>query len=318
MLFFDEKFFEGEWRSDFYVQSEMKRVWAAQIEILMEIDRICRKHGIRYFADSGTLLGVIRHKGFIPWDDDIDIAMKRADYMRFRAIVEDELIPDCIVWDVDNESWSQGFMRISNYGRELNEYGLPSINDRMKRFHGCPYVVGIDIFPLDNLPEDEAERSVMYEMLRTIQLCYQFWGEDAERQERAENLLMRLEKQFGMSFDKSKNIKPQLLQLFDRISSLYTEDECSELAITWFWTINDQWALEKSWYDKSIPGIFENIILPMPAEYDAVLRTYYGEYMTPVRDSAYHDYPFYKGQKEMLEKEYNIFYAGNKYIKIEK
>ena len=63
------------------------------MEILAEFDRICKKHGLRYFADSGTLLGAVRHQGFIPWDDDIDVAMFRSDYETFKKIAAAELAP---------------------------------------------------------------------------------------------------------------------------------------------------------------------------------------------------------------------------------
>ena len=80
-------YLNGEIRDGFYVESTMKKAWAAEIEVLNEVDRICRQHDIQYFADWGTLLGTIRHKGFVPWDDDMDITMKREDYTRFCQIV---------------------------------------------------------------------------------------------------------------------------------------------------------------------------------------------------------------------------------------
>ena len=64
-----EGYLNGEIRDGFYVESTMKKAWAAEIEVLNEVDRICRQHDIQYFADWGTLLGTIRHKGFVPWDD---------------------------------------------------------------------------------------------------------------------------------------------------------------------------------------------------------------------------------------------------------
>ena len=77
---FQDNYFESEVIEGFFVTSMMKRSWAAQLEILKDVDSICRMHGISYYADAGTLLGAVRHRGFIPWDDDLDICMMRDDY----------------------------------------------------------------------------------------------------------------------------------------------------------------------------------------------------------------------------------------------
>lgn len=77
---FDYKWLDGEAREGFYVSSIMKRAWAAQIEMLQDIDEVCQQNNICYFADWGTLLGAVRHRGFIPWDDDLDICMLRKDF----------------------------------------------------------------------------------------------------------------------------------------------------------------------------------------------------------------------------------------------
>ena len=68
-------FFKEEVREDFYISAEMKRVWAVEMKVLSFVISVCKKYDIPYFADYGTLLGTVRHKGFIPWDDDIDIAL---------------------------------------------------------------------------------------------------------------------------------------------------------------------------------------------------------------------------------------------------
>ena len=73
------------------VSPKREKVWKIELDILMELDRICRKHDLRYFLDSGTLLGAVRHKGFIPWDDDIDLTMPRKDYDRLIEIASQEL-----------------------------------------------------------------------------------------------------------------------------------------------------------------------------------------------------------------------------------
>lgn len=84
---FSDSYFEEEVRDGFYVSSKMKCCWAAQLEVLLVVDEICRKHNIQYFAEWGSLLGCIRHGGFIPWDDDMDVSMKRMDYEKFQKIV---------------------------------------------------------------------------------------------------------------------------------------------------------------------------------------------------------------------------------------
>lgn len=83
--------FRDEIRSGFFVTMNQKRVWNIQLNLLAEVDRICKKHGITYFACRGTLLGAVRHKGFVPWNDDLDIAMLRPDYENFKRVVKQEI-----------------------------------------------------------------------------------------------------------------------------------------------------------------------------------------------------------------------------------
>ncbi|MBQ3787039.1 MAG: LicD family protein, partial [Lachnospiraceae bacterium] len=85
------EFFRDEVRNGFYIPTAIKQAWACILDVLKEIDDICRRHDIRYFADWGTLLGTVRHGGFIPWDDDLDICMLRDDYVRFRQVADAEL-----------------------------------------------------------------------------------------------------------------------------------------------------------------------------------------------------------------------------------
>lgn len=83
---FDKSFLEDEVRLGFYIPSAVKEAWAAELEILEEINKICRRNSIKYFADWGSFLGAVRHRGFVPWDDDLDIVMLREDYDKFLSV----------------------------------------------------------------------------------------------------------------------------------------------------------------------------------------------------------------------------------------
>ncbi len=89
MLSFPDDFFNDEVREDFLVPEMMKRCWAAHLKILDELQALFNKYGLLYYADFGTLLGAVRHKGIIPWDDDIDISMPRADFMKLLEHAEE-------------------------------------------------------------------------------------------------------------------------------------------------------------------------------------------------------------------------------------
>ena len=85
----DENFFREEIRCGYKVSEKMKKVWAVELNLLEQFDKLCRENNLQYFVDSGTLLGAVRHQGFIPWDDDIDVVMFRDDYEKLKIIAKD-------------------------------------------------------------------------------------------------------------------------------------------------------------------------------------------------------------------------------------
>lgn len=301
MLEFDESYFFGEVREGFFVENEMKCAWAAQLEVLAEIDRICEKYDIQYFAEYGTLLGAVRHKGYIPWDDDVDISMKRKDYQRFIEVAPGE-IP--VTWHLAcpqrERGWRMPFMRV------INGSGINISERHLKRFHGCPYTVGVDIFALDYVPDDSAEMEVLqilYEHTLYVKYLIENRKEgenEEEHKTKIEELLTQLEKDLCFKIDREGSVVNQLLRRLEDLSVLYKEEECSSIGILCYMRPGTSKQRPKEWYNESIRMPFENFMIPVPKEYDAVLRAMFKDYMTPVRYEE-HNYPFYKSQKQELE-----------------
>lgn len=93
----NDDFLKEENRDGYIVSPLMKKVWSVELDLLSELDRVCKKYDIKYYAAFGTLLGAVRNKGFIPWDDDIDVCMLRDDYARLKEVAKDELVASIII-----------------------------------------------------------------------------------------------------------------------------------------------------------------------------------------------------------------------------
>ena len=131
----------------------LARLQEVELEILLEIDRICQKRGIRYNIIAGTMLGAQRHEGFIPWDDDADVALLRPEYERFRAACATELDHERFYFQ-DIES-TPGYRW--GYGK-LRRKGTLFLREHQEHM---PYEQGVfvDVFPLDSIPEGRVGRA---------------------------------------------------------------------------------------------------------------------------------------------------------------
>ena len=136
-----------KWR-EFYSPEELQKLQQIQIESLRVFIDVCNKLGVEYFLYGGTLLGAIRHKGFIPWDDDIDVALPRKDYMRFQREAGDVLPPDYVLQSPYTDKASPfPHLKLRRRGTKYIEYST----------HDLPIEQGIyvDIYPLDKAADDE-------------------------------------------------------------------------------------------------------------------------------------------------------------------
>ena len=166
-----ESFFKGEEKCGYYVSPEMKKVWAVELDLIAEFSRVCEKHGLKWWMDAGTLLGAVRHKGFIPWDDDVDVIMMREDYERFCMIAPEEL------------SYPYSFGRVTPFAKIYNvstTMGSALIKERFdageKMTLSYKPAVFLDLFPLDGLPDDEREAEELCRKLHYLYSTFVCYG----------------------------------------------------------------------------------------------------------------------------------------------
>ena len=297
-----EGYLNGEIRDGFYVESTMKKAWAAEIEVLNDVDRICRQYDIQYFADWGTLLGTIRHKGFVPWDDDMDITMKREDYTRFCQIVQQEQGDLEIINFHTDPEWKDMLSRVIN-GRNVNY-----TQEHLKKYHGFPYVAGLDIFPLDYVAPTEDEDEIHCSMISIVEAFSANIRNNTATPEEIEQTTKDIEQMCGVKFNNLEPLATQLLKLGERLSMMYTDEESQAVAL-----MGDHAGprpldvYPKEYYSESIYMPFEYTTIPVPVGYEKILIQKYGEnYMIPYLGGTNHEYPFYRKQQREVYRQMGI------------
>lgn len=299
---FEASFFEGEEREGFYIAPMMKKAWAAQLEVLEEVKKVCQKHKIRFFADYGTLLGTIRHKGYIPWDDDLDIAMIRTDYEKFLKVAPDELPAGFRVINVHNEPEFTEML-----ARVVNRSDICFQEEHLKKYHGCPYAVGIDIFILDYMSPVEEENQMIAQLLSIVLGQVKSIETDAFTEDEREQYLCQIEQLCHCKINRTKSIANQLYCLGDQLCSLYQEEEAREITNMIEFGNGPHYRMPKEIYGDSIEMPFENTTIPVPVGYETILSLQYGkDYMTPINIRGGHDYPFYKSQESIVKEKFGF------------
>ncbi len=301
-MHFDESYFEGEERDGFYVRPMIKRAWAVELDILEVISRICRKYKIKWFADSGTLLGAVRHQGFIPWDDDIDIAMLRPDYEKFLRYAPKELPKG---WRLANgrqdKNPTEAILQVNNTSI------LSTDPKHLEKYHGFPYIAGVDIFVIDRIPDDPEEKASFMELATISHHAFKeaevgLKVEECSELVRDETYQLAEVCKYGFDYDAP--IKPQLLDLADHIFAMYYDADTTKMTIVPYHCIYPDLIFDSDDFKTTARFDFEMTSIPVPVGYDHVLRTWYGDdYMTPRRTTP-HGYPYFGHYEQELRDEY--------------
>ncbi len=261
---------------------DLKKVHEANLDILKEIDRICRKHQITYRIDSGTLLGAVRHKGFIPWDDDVDLVFRREEFEAFQKVAKDEL-SDAFELILPNE-YREGQAFYDFVPRVIYKNSRRhSDDDKEQEFYeGKLNHLWVDLFIIDRLPESEF-------MDRICRLKQQIafglgMGHRSKLDFSKYRGIQKLE--VGVLSSIGKRIPmPYIFRLQEKWARKYTDraERSGKLSGKSFFsnyqpdfqycTVQDEWEEPVSEYP------FEGESFLGPKDWDKVLNMLYGDYM---------------------------------------
>ncbi len=246
--------------------AELKRLQQTEMEMLVEFDRICRKHHIRYSLDGGTLLGAVRHKGFIPWDDDIDVIMLREEYFKFRKCCKKELDRERFFFQDyrTDPGYRWGYAKLRRNHTEFIRQG----QEKLKQHPG----VFMDIFVVDNVPDGYVSRRVHHFFCFLIRkILYSEVGKENET-----NVLRR-----GIYQLLSRIPKDRVFRERNRLAA-WSNQRRTELIshYTLEYPPHCRYGLPRKCFDEMVELDFEGKKFYGFKDYDLYLSTYYGDYMT--------------------------------------
>ena len=241
---------------------ELKKLKEEEMKILDYFVSFCKKNNLNYQLTYGTLLGAIRHKGFIPWDDDIDVQMEPEEYLRFIELIKKEKNNKYILQNIDTEKYYHTyFTKI----RKNNSCMIEKEWQKIRIHKG----INIDIFPLFPYPDDLKERKKMMFKLKTVNLLASKNNPTKSLKNKIIFSILRLIPRKITNKIVSKII----------LNLLNYKGEYSQYKIE----VNDV-PIKRSWAEKSIEVPFEDRKYKITDKYDEMLTCMYGDYMTPPKE----------------------------------
>ena len=295
-----EIFHQEEKRNDVEVSPETKAARRVLLDMLEVFMRICEKYDLRFFMVGGSMLGTVRHQGFIPWDDDIDVGMPRKDYNKLKKLLPGELPDNLVVqlmgFDDGDSYWP--FIKIRN----SNTAAIDSAHTNRHMRHNMGLFV--DVIPIDGIPQGKLFQMLYNRINKEFRMfrCWPTLDLDNRPLNRVRKVFYRL---FGRSL---------LFSLYEKyltMCSAICKRKAAE-AIAYV-GVRDSLIWDVSWFKDVIWRDFEHLKVPLPKEFEKCLARHYGtNWRTPIMGTALHS-PLVisttKGWKQVLVEKYGYTYA---------
>jgi len=267
----------------------LREIQLGSLEILKTIDKICKENDIKYFLMYGTLIGAIRHNGFIPWDDDIDIAMSRDDYEKFIKYCRDNsesMKPLELIHFSTNDKYIYPIARLSDLRYKVEYTGVDD------------YGLGlfVDIYPFDGWGNTDEEGRKIEKSFYFDRLFISLSGCKEYVPSFHNNVFRSAIKYLGYKYAKMMSIT-SLLKKADDKAKKYKYNDCDYVGCTCWIDISGLKQRFKKDLFKPVLHEFEGFEFYIPEGYDDLLRTNYGDYMElpPEEDRIpHHDYKVFR------------------------
>lgn len=279
-------FLEEEVRCDYTVSKEMKKVWAVELDLLSEFQRVCKCHNLKYSVCGGTLLGAIRHKGFIPWDDDIDVMMMRDEYEKLCKLAHEFKHP----YFFQTEETDPGSLRGHAQLRNSETTGILRHELKWKR----PFNQGIfiDIFPLDNCPDNQTIFKLGGYLSKFLKKCSSLFANISVRHDnKNDNVVIRL--LHKLFYPINKWLMDVFYNAFEFVIKHLGSKNSEIVSMLSVFYFMEKMKRKKVWMESLTEVPFENISVSVPSSYEEVLTSFFGDWHQFVKGGSLHGGAFF-------------------------